>query len=366
MPTPGFPDWLNIGAIVMNITTDERLAITSIRFQPSPHPERQAGSYAIQLNQLDEDIPPRPRVANGPAILRAASQAVPYWTVINLPELLEHYRWTGEYFDENEHLVSEGTTMPVTMHMAALRPFERIHVQGSAAHDGEYVISSVTNHLHRSGGGRGLDLSLVDPASVPSLGTSLPAHITLDMFMQTQDQEHTFEEIVMDEVSMGDAPELGIPRVEDNQVWLLPSPNEGLWRTTFTSGPRHILENHPQVTLTHTRERDRVMRCPATWLVNNAVRHEPRDPRTNTGQQIALGQIWEFDPRHGSRYRRFPRWRVHTIDERAGRIMLMAADGSGKRIYLTPAKILEQAQFAGDGVPRRTAFQRVLEDDDGE
>ncbi len=190
-----------------------------------------------------------------------------------------------------------------------------------------------------------------------------------DEFVDQLVREEVWDERASDFVSqpehiaMQEEPD-GMPRVTAGQVWLLPRPNAGLWRTDV-----NVNDAVTPVTLHHMRERDRVMNCTGEWLIRNGVRRDPPDPRTTRpGQQIVIGQVWEFnvtaEPR--SRYIRIPRWRVHEISERAGRIQLRAADGSGKRIYIEPARLMVEATHIDDGLPRRTSFERVLEDDDGE
>lgn len=158
--------------------------------------------------------------------------------------------------------------------------------------------------------------------------------------------------------------------VGEGQVWQLPAPNVGLWRTSWTHPNLAQEARAGQITLTHTRENDRVMRCTATWLIEHGVRQQPLDPRTSAGLPaqsnggfagvVSLGQVWEIPTPNG----KSRRWAVSEINERAGRVRLMSEDMPGKRIYLTPAQILQLGTYAGDGLPRRTSYQRILEDDD--
>lgn len=158
---------------------------------------------------------------------------------------------------------------------------------------------------------------------------------------------------VVDGRQLAAAVELGpIGLVDANQVWLLPAPNVGLWRTSWETS---------QIVLTHVREADRIMRCTAGWLESHGVRQDPPDPRTElSGQPVVLGQVWEI-PTDRHQYKNVLLWRVHTIE--GERVILMASDGSGKRLYWTTSILTRVGTYAGDGIPRRTAFERVLEDD---
>jgi hypothetical protein len=153
-------------------------------------------------------------------------------------------------------------------------------------------------------------------------------------------------------------PDTDVPGVNAGQIWLLPQPNEGLWRVSVPSRP------DGNITLTHIREQHRIMRSTPTWLIDHGVRQEPPDPRANRpGQQIIIGQIWDIPTGVSLRYT-CPRWRVHEINERAGRIILMDAEGTAKRLYWTQAQLLRHGTYVGDGIPRRTSYERLLEDHD--
>lgn len=107
------------------------------------------------------------------------------------------------------------------------------------------------------------------------------------------------------------------------------------------------------------------MNTTATWLVANGVRQTPPDPRSNRPEGgVAIGQVWEFRADAGARFQRCARWRVREIDSNADMVMLMSEDGRGRRVYLPPARVLAMATYAGDGLPRRTAYEHILEADD--
>jgi len=364
MPTPGFPDWLGVGAVVRNIATSEYRVVTRIEFQPATHPERQAGRYVIQLNQ---------HLGNFPTSPQNPRPAHPHQIVTDLQEMVSNYAPTGDWLDEWEHIVSTGTTHPIVMAATALQPMGRLMVQGSGLFDGEYMIQSVTHHMGAvvvdgSLGLAGFDIELRTQAMLQTPENIAPMEMDGAAYMPDvaawdvgvdQDEDRAWPPPGSPEI------ETGMPQVDVDQVWLLPLPNEGLWRTSFT---QHVLmARDPGITLSHTRERDRVMRCTSTWLIEHGVRQEPPDPRANRpGHEIVIGQIWEFNPAAGKRYRQIPRWRVHTINEGAGKVCLMAADGSGKRIYLPTSRIVALATYAGDGIPRRTAFEHILDDADAD
>jgi hypothetical protein len=286
--------------------------------------------------------------------------------VLSLNDFLEHYSWTSEHLMPDGTLVGTGTTMPVTMHMGAIAPNQRLVIQGSAEYDGEYLITSVSQGY--GGGGPELTIGINNLAR---LGAGLRPHAQRDAPRPTYDRGSSHVRNGMDTSHLITDPpysqtpsviEGERPIVESGQVWLLPVPNQGLWRTEVISG-RVVTA---PIRLTHQREAHRVMNCSARWLVEHGVRQAPPDPRPQRPGQVAYGQVWEFAQEgvpvdHGRARGRF---RVMEINERAGRARLHAEDGSGKRIYMPPADILRNAMYVGDGLPRRTAFERVLEDDE--
>lgn len=359
MPPPGFPDWLGPGAIVRErpnqeqpeTWNDNRFIVMDVELQlpettwdgSGEHPS----IYAIALMTLNYD-----------------EQEVDRATLhtLNLSAFLDLYEWTGEYFTPEGSIVSQGTTMPVTMYTAALRPAERIVIQGSPEHDGEFIIESITHH---TGARNGFSLEAVTADSFDWARPGLAQEQAEDMANLVSQMEEAgidAHAVVTHDPPLATPPQLlnetDVPVVAADQIWLLPRPNQGLWRTSFNPTDRG------NIRLTHERERDRVMNCPATWLVQHGVRQTPPDPRTGGQQAIVIGQVWEFKPEAGSRYRRFPRWRVCEVNAAADMIMLMDEGGSGKRIYLPPARILSLATFVGDGLPRRTAYEHILEADD--
>lgn len=368
MPTPGFPEWLGPGAIVterpsnVRYVTGLRYVVMDVELQ-LPNGEDTQGAHAIALAPLTEI----PTVGGHVDMTRMH--------VVNLPAILESYDWSGEYIMPDGTLVGVGTTMPVQMAATALQPMGTIVIQGTPELDGEYVVQSVAHH---TGVRMGIDIELRTRESIlePDAEAAMEelAAMGQQMFPDAYNPEeeaipnvddagHPWEAVPRTEAPASPELETGMPRVDANQVWLLPAPNEGLWRTSFTQ--HHLQHRNPGITLTHARERDRVMRCTGTWLIEHGVRQEPPDPRANRpGQQIVVGQIWEFNPDAGTRYRRIPRWRVHAINESAGQVCLMAADGSGKRVFLPPARIVALATYAGDGIPRRTAYEHILDADD--
>ncbi len=347
MPPPGFPDWLGPGAIVIEAATHNRdsseirYTVTDVEMELPSVPwdggERSGGGYVDALMELNYDAQ---EVVQGSL------------HTVNLSAFLDLYQWTGEYLTPEGTITSTGTTLPVTMHMGALQPGQRLVIQGSSEHDGMYWIETVSRHV---GAANGLDLRVVVD------NTEVEQMLNEPLLREEIRGFDGFDpDMVMPHDPDTTAVETNIPFVAADQVWQLPRPNGGLWRTSRDP------TNAGNWRLTHARERDRVMTCTATWLVTNGVRQTPPDPRTGgqNGTGIAIGQVWEFKADAGSRYQRCPRWRVREINGTSELVMLMAEDGSGKRIYLPPARILELATYAGDGLPRRTAYEHILEADD--
>lgn len=480
MPTPGFPDWASVGAIVRPthpMATGGLFVITRIEFQPADLPEAHAGAYAIVLNPIYDENHSLPRRVPLARVWDDARVR----TVVNLPMLLENYEWTGEYLDENEQIIGVGTTMPVTMYAQGLAPGDEVIIQGSPNHDGVFRVGYAQHqhimlnrdhepvtpeveeayqreraataggwaadylgpanprtgadepYMRTDGFGRdrtGLVAGLMgrlmgsDGVDEPQPGPQFPS---ADYFGQPanpdalSDAGAEMEEVLADAgTTMRDAqdflravqtidpdstaaqdahehmqrlanqdvlavytqvaqmpldppygleemdrvfqtlglPETDVPQVAVSQVWLLPRPNDGRWRVAAAG----VLE----IRLEHIRERDRYMTCTRAWLVQHGTRQEPPDPRARVGatSPVAKGQVWEIDPsntKYSNSKNRM--WRVQTIDERAGRLMLVAEDGSGKRLYWAPSRLLAVGTFAGDGSPRRTAYEHVLADE---
>jgi len=382
MPTPGFPDWLGPGAVVRELATLGPWVVMNVELVLPNAIERTHGHHDIALRPLFQIVREPLRYGVLYDDLRT----------LGLDEFLEHYSWTGEHLMPDGTLVGTGTTMPVTMHMGAIAPNQRLVIQGSAEYDGEYLITSVSQGY---GGGPELTIGINNLARLgagwlPGAVSPFEPEPTREDFGDTEDPDVTYDptpsEMLQDQrmtavqvmSAMGmdtshlitDPPysqtpsviEGERPIVESGQVWLLPVPNQGLWRTEVISG-RVVTA---PIRLTHQREAHRVMNCSARWLVEHGVRQAPPDPRPQRPGQVAYGQVWEFAQEgvpvdHGRARGRF---RVMEINERAGRARLHAEDGSGKRIYMPPADILRNAMYVGDGLPRRTAFERVLEDDE--
>lgn len=380
MPTPGFPEWLGPGAVVIEAATHNRdtneiryvvmdveLQLPETTWDGAGNTE---GGHIVALMPLTQ-------TGDLPVLTFAVDRAGLH--TLNLSALLDLYQWTGEYLMPDGRLHGVATTMPTTFHMGALRPNERLVIQGAGDLDGEYLISAVDTHHAAAGRRHGIDITLVDPdvmdrrveaeqiAVMPR--DFLPGRVDYDLALQRQDLPDRDLDVDAPVVPAPDPSEIetGRPVVAANQVWLLPAPNAGLWRTSFSreSQMTNAHVRSPQLTLTHARERDRVMRCTGHWLIEHGVRQEPPDPRSSRpNQAIVIGQVWEFNPDAGTRYRRVPRWRVLEVNEGAGQVCLIAEDGTGKRIYLPPARIVALATYSGNGVPRRTAFEHILDDND--
>jgi hypothetical protein len=400
MPAPGLPDWIGPGAIVRRYIRPGHVSerdhepfyvLLTMELQGAYHDAGRAttGAYAFVVCPLDYER-------------RLVVTDIFQRQVVNLPTLLSEWRWTGEYLGPNGNITMTGTSMPVTMHARAIQRDETVEIQGAGDMNGAYNVESV-------GETRIVLERMTYPRDTPTIGQIQQRAIaeqseTRDRLMREllgiedgvpsgidhfedpdPDDPEVYPEpaqpdadaLTVEEITAmfrdpvdnirprtsdvnGAAVPAMILDVEPYQVWRLPPPNEGLWRVTIhTSDPRN------PVILVHTREADRRIRCSATWLSEHGVRHEPPDSRTqNQPSPVVIGTLWEIPPEHLRRYRQVARWRVTRIDH--DRVLLMSADGSGKRVYWPVSRLQSVGTFVGDGVPRRTAYERILhEDDDG-
>jgi hypothetical protein len=414
MPTPGVPDWACVGAVIRpnrnNVYVPGlRFVITRIEFQPSVRPEVEAGAYAFALNPLVPDV-----------YQRVLDRAVGGMTV-NLASLIDHYAATGEYMDENEHLVGYGTTAPVSMFAQGLDAGDEVVITGSADHDGVYRVGyahyqhimlnrdhdpvtpeiedQMARDLARS---RHDEASLHDLAGVPDSGSEVFPDDTdgYDPFYEGlpemgQDlvdppyaervvDNHGFglpspdmvvpgygpsgamldwEDTIFETPEPDPAAEGVLPDVVIGHTWVLPAPNTGVWRVAAARS-EDARRNTLSFRMEHTTERDRSMTCTRTWLVNNGSRRDPPDPRAQptSASPVALGQVWDIAPSN-TRYHSSPNrlWRVLALTT-AGQVMLVSEDGLGKRLYWAPTRLQQHGTFLGDGVPRRTAYEHVLAD----
>jgi hypothetical protein len=363
MPTPGVPDWACVGAVIRpnrnNVYVPGlRFVITRIEFQPSVRPEVEAGAYAFALNPLVPDV-----------YQRVLDRAVGGMTV-NLASLIDHYAATGEYMDENEHLVGYGTTAPVSMFAQGLDAGDEVVITGSADHDGVYrvgyahyqhimlnrdhdpVTPEIEDQMARDlARERDDEASLHDLAGVPDSGSEVfPDYDTEGYGQDLVDPPDPAAEGVLPDVVIG-------------HTWVLPAPNTGVWRVERVLR-RASSERAAAFRMEHTTERDRSMTCTRTWLVNNGSRRDPPDPRAQptSASPVALGQVWDIAPSN-TRYHSSPNrlWRVLALTT-AGQVMLVSEDGLGKRLYWAPTRLQQHGTFMGDGVPRRTAYEHVLAD----
>jgi hypothetical protein len=377
MPPPGFPDWLCPGAVVMPMglrgPAADRNIVLAVGLVP-PGRGSEEGFYNVVIATL------------GPS--EHGTESVGQSTLtLHLTEFLRSYDWMGEYITPEGHIVLP-TPAPVTLRTAGIREGELLSIEGSAGYDGVYQVTDV----HAAGFSVGpTNTSAYDTSAQEEEAPSpdeedvarrlaearsmlqeaervISQHnITAETFLRTTDgltalwdgdrdiPEQTPDEYALAQNEALDPEPLmegDIPRVSVGQVWMLPRPNLGRWRVDPDNG---WADGIRLVAVQDNRE----MRCTRAWLIQHGVRDTPPDPRSRrTVGQIAIGQVWEIHQR-----RHAGQWRVIEINERANRVRLNAEDGSGKRVYLTPTVLMRNGTYVGDGLPRRTAFERVLDDD---
>jgi hypothetical protein len=327
MPVPGLPDWFGPGAVIVEQSTPDprTFVVTRVELQfPSvaadegdalsnifqEHVALLGGAYAATIVALNTHSLP---------IHLDMTQRI----VGNVSVILASYSFLGVYYQGN------GTLIPAEERPNLSRALSRLQ-------------------------------NLAGPDDDDDIPPDLDDDILPDADYATWEQVPTTPTIVAvgrdgDEVRA--VPERDVPIVGPEQVWALPPPNEGLWRTTVA-----ILGNRRgSIRLTHTREADRRMDTTASWLVEHGVRQDPPDPRSRGGE-IVLGQIWEIPSEALHRYKDIRRWRVTAVD--AARVTLRSADNGSKRLWWDHRRLLRLGTCLGDGLPRRTAFQRLLEDDE--
>lgn len=342
------PEWLGPGAVVAERGTPDRrtFVVISVSLQASSvptegstletifqeHTTRLGGAYVVTLAFLNTHSLPMHLDVN---------QRI----VGNLETILAAYEFVGAYYTMNGELIPSEPRPNLQRALARL--------QGLEGNDDEPVFPDWQGPIDAEEG----DLlfseeegdvfeGFVRQAAAPTNGVLV---IGMDPAFRAQDGTGTVRA----------EPERDRPIVTPNQVWLLPPPNEGLWRT---SAPQ-VGYRHGSLRLTNVREPDRMLDCTPTWLVEHGIRQDPPDPRSRGGE-IVLGQIWEIPSEALHRYKDVRRWRVTAVD--AARVTLRSADNGSKRLWWDRARLLRLGTCVGDGHPRRTAYQRLLEDDTSE
>jgi hypothetical protein len=414
MPTPGFPDWLGVGAVVRNVRLGTRHVIMDIEFQPARPHHPNSGAYRFRLSP-EEDL------AN--VYARARND------YINLPMMLAGYRFTGDYMNPAGGLTSTGTTMPVTMYAQGVFPGARIHIEGGREYDGAWTVAlvypdnnqvmlarvvetqaqtQIEEAVRRSELVRELlESGLADPAEddmVPDPDflvepvidvdpdpTSRPATIRpRRMFVREASfttiaatsssigmmttasavggggggggRESGHHDMSASSVSVGGgAGGTGVIGISDHdaapgptvgQTWVLyagtppPGCSLGHWRATAVNGDT--------VELVNVRDANQRISTSYGWLLRHA---------TASVDGTGKSEVWEIDPQK-HRYKRMTNRNWLVTAERDDRVELTAGDGSGKRLFLTRTRLRSIGNYIGDGIHRRTAYERLLSDDD--
>lgn len=162
------------------------------------------------------------------------------------------------------------------------------------------------------------------------------------------------------------------PVVRIGQDWVLGQPHAGVWRIFGYAG-------EPSPYQVQDRTTEWMMRNTTTqawayvgegWLVDHGVRQMPPDPRHSQNVStlglpaVLLGQVWQIPLGRRKRAPGRPvNFRVKEI--KGDQVMLLSEEkNSGQRVYTTIAKLTGEGTLIGDGTPRRTAYERLLADDD--